>query len=129
MGIDINGFVEVEREAGWWQSVINVRPLITRNYPVFGLLFGIGEEPVPGWAPVAPERGLPADASDLTVHWRRWWRDAFGESFLGADEVRRVWGREEFWQGLDDEWVAFLTEFLQLGHRFEDARIVVWFDD
>jgi hypothetical protein len=129
VGTDINGVVEVAREGGWWQTAMNLGPFVTRNYGLFAALFGVGEEPVPDWAPLAADRGLPPDAHDLTVRWWRWWPAAHAESHVGAGELRRVWGRESFRALLDDRWAAFLTEVLALPRRFADARLVVWFDD
>jgi hypothetical protein len=129
VGTDISGFVEVKREGGWWQAAVNLDPFVSRNYELFGVLFGTRAGDVPGWAPVAVDRGLPGDADGMTVRSRRCLRNAYGDTHVGADEIRRVWGREEFWARLDDPWAEFLTDVLALTTRFDDVRLVVWFDD
>src|SRR5579862_3951621 len=64
MGTNIYGWVEVRSlyvEEPLWMAVLQIWPLLERNYLMFGSLFGVRN--LAGFRPVAPERGIPADAS------------------------------------------------------------------
>lgn len=72
VGIDISGFVECRPWAGRcdepqeipWVAAARLDCLnITRDYDAFGCLFGV--QNFVGLRPVAADRGLPADASQL----------------------------------------------------------------
>ncbi len=72
MGVDIHGFVEVRPWVTWpdvpsevmWEAAARLDCLnITRDYDAFGCLFGVMN--FAGFQPVAAERGLPGDASEL----------------------------------------------------------------
>ncbi len=69
MGTDIHGWVEVYSPfIEIWSGVINLGSLVSdRNYELFSWLFGVRRRPDihVRWelAPIAAERGLPADAS------------------------------------------------------------------
>ncbi len=74
VGIDIHGFIECRPWVGpadephetQWEAAVRLDCLnITRDYDAFGCLFGVMN--FAGFRPVAADRGLPADASEL-VH-------------------------------------------------------------
>lgn len=68
MGTDIEGWVEYalpgprSNEKDWY-AVIRVGSLASRNYDLFGCLFGVGVRNYAHFRPIAAGRGLPPDAS------------------------------------------------------------------
>ncbi len=62
MGCDIHGFIEVCQD-GIWQAREDIGDIVSRNYDMFGLLFGVRN--YCGFAPIAANRYLPADVSSL----------------------------------------------------------------
>jgi hypothetical protein len=98
MGIDIAGSIECRAEFGHgddpdepWRYAIDLAVLnTTRNYDAFGCLFGVAN--FAGFAPVAADRGLPADAAEQTriAHDHA---GAFATTWIGWSEVAAVdWG-------------------------------------
>ena len=100
MGMDISGFVECrawhlheDGEDVVWQAAIDLFFLnITRNYDAFGCLFGMRN--YANFKPLAPERGLPADASE-TVRAEldglaQWPDQAYGTTWITWAELKAV---------------------------------------
>jgi len=122
MGIDIQGWVEVETFADeseeWWIGVINIAPLINRNYEMFASLFGARNRA--GFMPIAEKRGIPPFASPqsgtlqqivtlTSLTWVGWWEIqamnwmeksihpvSVSYTYQGTTQVRRLgnWGQE-----------------------------------
>lgn len=90
MGTDITGFVEVRPASGQtWGRVIDTALLVRRNYDMFGSLFGI--ENYANFAPLAAERGLPADITPLVRTVAEEFGDyAFGHSWVSWAELRAM---------------------------------------
>ena len=67
LGTDIYGWIEVctpEIYPGCprrWTAVVRIDEIVTRNYGMFGLLFGARNDY--GFHPIAPARGIPDDVS------------------------------------------------------------------
>ncbi len=73
MGIDIRGYVEIRSPiTGVWSSVVEIRPIVDRNYDAFGCLFGVKN--YARFDPIAAQRGLPDDLSEgvraIAEHYR-----------------------------------------------------------
>ena len=85
MGCDIHVHTEVKID-GVWHHYGN--PWVARNYALFGLMAGVrdGEQ-----EPIVQPRGLPANATELTVFCaRKWGNDGHSHSWLGADEIEAL---------------------------------------
>lgn len=63
MGIDAYGWVEVKDEFSNWLPLMNAVPLMDRSRTLFGSLFWTDNNT--NFQPIAPERGLPVDCSEL----------------------------------------------------------------
>jgi hypothetical protein len=95
MGIDIAGAIECRTAFGYgdrrdlpWSYVVNLTVLNeTRNYDAFGCLFGVAN--FAGFAPIAANRGLPADAAEQT-RIAQGDADAFATTWIGWNEVGAV---------------------------------------
>ncbi|MEU0271975.1 hypothetical protein [Streptomyces sp. NPDC006307] len=102
MGTDIHGFIECHRDYrnheadSFWHATIDVDHLkVPRNYDAFGCLFGVRDNGQ--FRPVAPVRGLPADASNRV---REGQETTAGRSasWVGWSEIKRVdWDEESAW--------------------------------
>jgi len=87
MGTDIEGWVEV-RKGNDWCGVVKVGSLADRSYDVFSCLFGITD--YAQFIPAAPERGLPADASEQVAQDYLNWEEPFGESWVSWPEIQAI---------------------------------------
>jgi hypothetical protein len=70
MGTDIDGWIEVATELTpqmfVWSAVVRVALLLDRDYDAFGCLFGVTN--YADFQPIAPNRGIPTDASEIVQH-------------------------------------------------------------
>jgi hypothetical protein len=70
MGTDIDGWIEIATEVTphvfVWSAVVSVGLLLDRDYDAFGCLFGVTNHA--HFQPIAPNRGIPADASEMIQH-------------------------------------------------------------
>jgi hypothetical protein len=90
LGTDIRGRVEIKDE--WlddWVSVVNIGPILSRQYDMFACLFGVMN--YANFRPLAPERGIPADTSqevarDLLDHEQ----NALFPTWIGWDEIQAI---------------------------------------
>jgi hypothetical protein len=134
MGTYISGWVESSYagifkdpdEVGKWHPVLNIGLIIeTHNYQLFALLFGVRNNDG-NTNPIAPYRGVPADASSLvksetTGQYPSWalWREITNCGW------QKVLG-ESPW---DDDWrlVFAVMEFLSNHYGENYVRLVVDF--
>jgi len=146
MGCDIHGFIEVKHK-GKWECYDKI-PLRTRNYDLFSLIAGIrGNE-----KPISEPKGIPEDVSEIVkAEFKSWEEDAHTPTWLSSKESNEVYkkfdkivkrdlknqGKEEkdawlvygidsFVYQLDTYGSYFLKENLV---KYEDVRIVIWFDN
>ena len=110
MGTDIEGWVEVRHPflKDFWMPLIRIGPLVERNYGMFGSLFWPDDG---AWfRPLAAERGIPADASELvkdeftTAHaaspqdilWPSWmtWQEIKAIDWEESTQEGKLWGYE-----------------------------------
>jgi hypothetical protein len=87
MGTDIDGWIEV-RQGNDWHGVVKVGSLADRSYDVFSCLFGVTD--YARFVPVAPDRGLPADASEEAADDYLTWEKPFGESWVSWPEIQAI---------------------------------------
>jgi len=93
MRCDIHGWVEV-KEVDIWRAVINIRGIIWRNYDMFGCLFGVRN--YAGFRPIAPNRGIPEDASYRTKDdYDKWGLDAHSATWITWKEIKEIDWEEE----------------------------------
>jgi hypothetical protein len=95
MGTDIHGVIECRPEAcepathAWVYAMDLELVYQTRNYDAFGCLFGVTN--FAGFAPVAADRGLPADVSRRTRELAAGLIPPFfGLSWIGWDEIQAI---------------------------------------
>ena len=161
MGCDITGWVEFSdttpsrRHAGraWWSPVLDAGFLLGRDYDLFGSLFGVRNGT--DFAPVAADRGLPTDLSELArrdaecegYHSHTWvtWEELaavdWDELALDwGDEFRRIVGNPDRdgppemisrHQTLNADWHLLMEMAAPLVRRYgaDRVRLVVWFDN
>jgi hypothetical protein len=88
MGTDINGWVEF-RLADSWYAAIRPGSIVGRDYDAFGCLFGVRN--FAHFRPIAPDRGIPADASLMVQHefkeGERYWHNP---TWISWREVREI---------------------------------------
>ena len=138
MGCDIHLHVEVKIDGKWehWSC-----PDVNRDYELFGWLADVR-----GDDPVAPQKGIPDDATTLTkLHCEDWGVDGHSHSWLGTGEVAEVARRYEA-RGQQssferDTGIGYVPGYRKwseepdpaedgpMATKIEDARIVFWFDN
>jgi hypothetical protein len=114
MGTDIEGWVEARDvnlkevfDETLWLPLVRIGPLVERNYALFGSLFGARSL---AFRPIAPERGIPADASEEVkneytakhsaypeeVLWPSWitWQEIKAIDWDEITQDRTIWGYE-----------------------------------
>jgi hypothetical protein len=165
MGCDITGWVEFsdrERDLGHaegarWLPVLDAGFLLGRDYNLFGSLFGVRN--ATDFAPVAADRGLPTDLSEVAgrdtdftfyhtfYHSHTWvtWEEL---AAVDWDELAMNWG-DEFSrmrgdpdpnvrpemisrrQTLNADWHLLMEMAEPLVRRYgaDRVRLVVWFDN
>lgn len=137
-----------EEGAQWW-AAINVRLILSRNYALFGSLFGVRN--ATDFAPVAADRGLPTDLSQKAgrdgaregYHSQTWvtWEEL---AAVDWDELALDWRDEDSrldrdgWpemisrrQVLDADWHLLMEMAEPLVRRYgaDRVRLVLWFDN
>jgi hypothetical protein len=143
VGCDIHAYAEVKRNNEWYFfGSIH----FYRNYKLFGKLAGVRSiEP----NPLAPDRGIPADASEITrMLYDRYTTDWHSASYATSEECKELeqwWDEEnerEYYErcgGIGIKFSASSTFELkasdeeldilkQLGD-IQDYRMVFWFDN
>ena len=161
MGCDITGWVEFSNttwrhrqvEGARWLPVLDAGFLLGRNYDLFGSLFGVRN--ATDFAPVAADRGLPTDLSELTrrdaeyeaYHSHTWvtWEEL---AAVDWDELAMKWG-DEFSrirgdldpdgrpemisrrQTLNADWHLLMEMAAPLVRQYgaDRVRLVLWFDN
>lgn len=135
MGCDIHAHAEVKVSGKWHHySVLD----IDRDYQLFGKLAGVRDSTL---GQIAPLRGLPDDASFLTIydHDDVWGSDAHSTSWLTIAEAMAVdkWLRELRHEGPVFDgglWGYVFGNSFDCCIKYpedagcEDARVVFWFD-
>jgi hypothetical protein len=106
MGTDIEGWVEViHRHAyakDFWMPLIRIGPLVDRNSGMFNSLFWPSDGT--GFRPIAPERGIPADASEhvkseFATNHSAAPEDIWGPSWITWQEIKAIDWEESTQQG------------------------------
>lgn len=103
MGWNINGYIEVwDDYRKEWEGVVDVVPLVDRDYDFFGLLFGVQNHT--GLAPLTTPRGVPADVSRQAARELQRCPDSwFEHTWVRLDELHALnWDQvvitnREFW--------------------------------
>lgn len=141
MGCDIHAFVEVKVNDTWHTYA---KPRIKRRYDLFEKMAGVRGDVEN--AMVAP-RGLPQDVALVTkIEADSWGEDGHTYSWLSCREVADLigWMDRKMKKLCPDEWYSF--EHMELGYiggngwdsfvagsqsypRFDDVRLVFWFDN
>lgn len=94
MGCDIHGYVEVDKrhnrdDESWWKPAGNLFAFVGRSYDSFGCLFGVRN--YSRFDPVAPDRGIPEDASrEAREDYESWGVDAHSASYLTFEEILNI---------------------------------------
>jgi hypothetical protein len=93
MGTDITGWIEAKRpydETGEWQLVLDLSWLYdNRDYDAFGCFFGIKN--YAQFRPIAAERGLPSDASQLVKQYASAESNGvFGHTWMSWQEIKQI---------------------------------------
>ncbi len=136
MGCDIHLHVEVKIK-GKWQHFAQLRP--RRDYHLFGKMAGVrDEDPVP----ISNKRGLPADATELTLFDAELWGDdGHNHGYIKAEEMRQLteWYQSQWPGNWFESWVgvylfgnsfAGFTDYPdERPAGLEDVRLVFWFDN
>lgn len=92
MGCDIHGYVETdvrhyEEDDRWWKPAGHLFPFVGRSYDSFGCLFGVRN--YSQFEPIAPNRGIPGDASrTVTDEYESWGPDAHSETYVTYEELQ-----------------------------------------
>ncbi len=101
MGTDISGWFEFS-DPKWdayldevmWVPIICATGILSRDYTLFGSLFGVRNGT--SFAPIAAARGLPGDASDLITQ-ESSQKGSFGHSWISLAELNAVdWTEKGF---------------------------------
>ena len=91
MGCDIHGWVEI-KEYQWtnyWSTAISVSAIVGRNYDMFALLFGVRNDA--HFVPVAEDRGIPDDATDIVKgDFAHWGMDGHSPSYITWQEIQQI---------------------------------------
>jgi hypothetical protein len=144
MGVNIDGRVEIQNaffeqpERNDWHAVIDAGFILDRDYTMFGSMFGVRNST--SFAPVAANRGLPADASEdleaLAIaegnHSHTWitWNEL---QAVNWDEVGLVYGTDQISRrdALGPAGILLLEMMKPLVERYggDCVRLVVWFDN
>lgn len=124
MGTDIHGFAEVFYPAkNEWFAVIDLDESLTRNYDMFGRLFGVQNNK--SYHPIAANRGLPANASYLAK------QEAEADEAIGCCHSKSWVSYHELDSSQFEWWQEFWLRLTELAekHGRINVRLVVWFDN
>ena len=93
MGCDIHGWVEVKLLDTWY-PVIDISLFVHRNYDMFGCLFGVRN--YCKFKPIAANRGIPDDVSELVKkEIRSWDIDGHSHTWITYREIKNInWDEE-----------------------------------
>ena len=94
MGTDISGWVEFS-DPEWdahldeiaWAAAISTAGILSRNYSLFGSLFGVRNGT--SFTPIAAGRGLPIDASKAVTEDAAW-EGSFGHTWISLAELDAI---------------------------------------
>lgn len=151
MGCDIHGVLEVRRSNlsngadALWEGVVNLDPLLARDYDRFAYLFGVrhypDEQDLPHCVGAFADRGLPHDPSDMTAReYAEWEADAHSETYAYHHEIESAIEGTRFGESTgefkDDSWATAANIAQQIDGLFRDVdardhetRWVIWFDN
>lgn len=91
MGTWIYGYVEAlpeYLEGEEWQPIVYISCIVNKDYQAFGCLFGQRNDV--GFIPIAPNRGLPADASYLSKRSGPFDGDFHSPSWITLAEIEAI---------------------------------------
>ncbi len=135
MGCDIHFVIEKKKGHGWFGlsgTDYGYRPgAKERHYNFFSELAGVrGEGP--------DAKGVPDDASDLTLECLNHWKgDAHSMTYYSVEHFVEVWLKcnKDLNMLVEDNMYAILDKCLDLGQIADEKnwqkhyRIVIWFDN
>jgi hypothetical protein len=151
LGTDIYGWIEAYTPEIYpgcprrWTAVVRIDEIVTRNYGMFGSLFGVRNDC--GFRPIAPARGIPDDISgELQEYgdvppdpgswppsWITWreiseidWNEFGTHPAPGRDVTESARRRDVLspgWQTVLDVMELWARQF-----GADGVRMVVWFD-
>lgn len=131
MGCDIHAHLEVKVNGNWQYSATPLEDV--RHYAWFEFLVGVRARH--GWTPHHSPRGLPADVTPETQDkFNCWCGDAHTPSYITKQELLGVnpdlhlpYYNNKL-TSLEDMFGQYLSNWNDAMSKFEDARIVFWFD-
>ena len=132
MGCDIHGVVQAQVHDWYYQAegVIDIGPLLERDYHTFGNLFGVRGVQFDEWPKIKVHEGLPegflANFGIEELLWEDGKLDAHSPHWVVLEELEKIplSTYPEDWQ--------FLLRLMQiLRDQFDGrpVRLVVWFDN
>lgn len=146
MGTNIHLHQEVKINGKWHHYGI---PNVGRNYRLFARMANVRnkDEDI---VPIAMPRGLPRDATELTIYdYKLWDNDGYSHSFLTAKEIKELKDRHEddrnkqdgckelaslwfenyFGYLFENRWTDFIEYPEGRPKGLEDIRFIFWFDN
>jgi hypothetical protein len=127
MGCDIHAHIEV-KIAGKWQHYSDTH--IVRNYRLFGHLAGVRFSDL---EQVAPVRGIPKDATQLTrIAFEEWESDAHTPSWVTMPELKKAAessGLTGYTLGTGYVFGNHPWDKEEMPEVIQDVRMVFWFDN
>jgi hypothetical protein len=135
MGCDIHAHAEVKINGTWHHYAM---PEFHRDYDLFERMAGVrGSES----EAIAPPRGIPDDATELTKYdAAHWGSDGHSHSWLNAQEISDLsdWDDKRGNKGFDRSWERYLFGNYYSGFTkypqerpdgLDDVRFIFWFDN
>lgn len=108
MGMDIEGWIEYAQKSNrggmYWSGAFKLGSIPNRVYDMFGSLFGVSN--YAHFKPIAPDRGLPTDASgSVKYEWSHWktnkvdlddeYQEMFHPTWISWQEMKNIDWEEE----------------------------------
>ncbi len=122
-----------------WDAKINIGLLLSRNYDMFGFIFGVRRdrpEEQYGCPAIAPNRGIPenADGYPTKSEYTEMESDAHSASYITLKEIHDIdWSKPQgsIAQFVKDNGFAELIKVMEVfdDGSGENVRLVVWFDN
>jgi len=139
MGCDISPHFEVKVDGKWYHHSV---PHFERSYKLFTKMANV--RTVAGVKPISEPRGLPDDVSVIT-RIESDYEEGHSHSWLDAKEISELYdfhmslcdndherihtGIYEWWYLCGNGWECFSLEDGNYPSRYEDIRLVFWFDN
>ncbi len=128
MSTQLHGWIEVNTirfsEESIWLGIFDVGVILSQNYDIYGPLFGVRCER--GIEPIAPNRGIPKDASYRTKEEAVWRVNQTWISFSEySNNINKIPLDEYDWGWL---LINELMKDLSTHYGEENIRVVVCFD-